>query len=338
MKLQDLIFSDLFVGQTLEASWLKATPDSLITTPVPHECKDEILRFRQELEARTDTVSDFEINLPGDGKQRLRVKRMLVSAGLIFVCRAYRIAGGELSDLGMNQAVIRELMSPDLRSGLVVVVGRPGSGKTTAATTFLRQKVAQEGGVAFTIESPIEIVMEGRHGAGIIYQTKVHDDSEIGPKVKDLFRATPNYLFIGEVFGAAAVKEAINAALGGMLVCMTYHGHSLLGALSRLHRLGGGTSADMGLADVLRAAIHLELHNKAPTESMASAKGLLTGPVNEGTGSPPRVLSVRPLFVGEEDYGLRSLIRAGDFEQLSSEVTKQRNQFLAGTRALPRSL
>lgn len=322
--LGDLIFSDLFVGDSPEMSWFKSTPDSLLTTAIPMDCADEVIILRKQLENH-DGGSDFRVTWPDKSGMRLRVKRITVADDkIIFVCRRYRVMVSFIADLGVPKTVANRLLSADLKNGLIIFLGKPGAGKTTTATSFVRERLSLFGGVCWTIENPIELPIQGRQGKGVCYQTEVSDDYEIGSVIRSLYRATPNILLIGEIRGEEAAREVIQAAASGCLVVTTFHGNDLLGSLAKFARLSGGNTAAIALADVLRVAVHLELHNAEPDSDLS---GVDTPTENR---MPKRILAVEPLFLLGEDEGARSIMRGGDFHMLSSEVERQRRNLLMG--------
>ncbi len=55
----------------------------------------------------------------------------------------------------------------------------------------------------------------------------------------------------------------------------------------------------------------------------------IVAPNAKGTGTPPRILSVQPLFMLNDDDALRSTVRAGDFHLLASEVDRQKRNLMA---------
>lgn len=329
MTLSDLVFSDLFVAENAATSWFKATPDSLNVQPVPDECASELIELRRLLDARAGK-SDFRIDWPNASGLRLRIERISVAESkMIYVCRRFRIAPGPLASLGMPTSVAEKLLSADLHEGLVVFLGKAGSGKTTTAASFISERLSRFGGVCWTIENPIELPLQGKHGKGQCYQTEASSDDDIGPAVRHLLRATPNIILIGEMRDGLAVREAIAAATSGHLVVATFHAADLLSGIARLVRLAGDDNASAALADALRVGIHLSLYN-AET-SMALPGSALTVPDTKGTGTPPRVLSVEPLWMsGQAAEGLRSIVRDGDIHLLKSEVERQRRSFLMG--------
>jgi hypothetical protein len=329
MTLGHLVFSDLFVAENATTSWFKATPDSLNAQPVPADCELELLELRRHLEAHSGN-SAFRIDWPNAAGVRLRIERIPVAESkIVYVCRRFRLMPGTLSSLGMPTAVAEKLLAPDLREGLVVFFGKAGSGKTTTAASFISERLTRFGGVCWTIENPIELPLQGKHGKGWCYQTEASSDDDIGPAVRHMLRATPNIIFIGEIRDGLAVREAIGAATSGHLVVATFHAADLLSGIARLARLAGDDNASAAIADGLRVGVHLTLHNAEP--GIALPGSALSVPDTKGTGTPPRVLSVEPLWMsGQTAEGLRSIVRDGDFHLLKSEVERQRRSFLMG--------
>lgn len=329
MALSDLVFSDLFVADNATTSWYKATPDSLIAQPIPAECTNEFMDLRRHLDSRSGS-SAFRLDWPNSEGVRLRVERISVAESkVVFVCRRFRLMPGTLASLGMPAAVAEKLLAPDLREGLVVFLGKAGSGKTTTAASFIRERLNHFGGVCWTIENPIELPLQGKHGKGWCYQTEASSDDDIGPAVRNMLRTSPNIIFIGEIRDGLAVREAIAAATSGHLVVATFHAADLLAGIGRLARLAGDDTATSAIADGLRVGVHLSLYNAEPGKSMPGSA--LSIPDAKGTGTPPRVLSVEPLWLsGQTQAGLRSMVRDGSFHLLKSEVERQRRSFLMG--------
>lgn len=328
MLVTDLIFSDLFVEPNPANSWFKQTPDSLVTHPVPPDAQADLIALRAHLESK-DSKSSFKLNWPlADGGKRLRVERMTAANGdVVYVCRGYRIATGTLDSLGVPASIAAKLMDASLKRGLVVLMGKTGSGKTTVASSLVTELLRVHGGVCWTVENPVELELHGVHGKGRCYQTEVTRDEDIGLSIKKMLRATPNMIFIGELRDKYAVREAISAATNGTLILATFHANSLKNGLARLSSMAEDERASSSLADALEVAIHLSLYNKEDGKDLPG----LTVPDSKGTGSPPRILSVESLWMtGDLQKGLQSIIRKGDFHMLESEITRQKNGLMMG--------
>lgn len=325
MQLSDLTFSDLFVAALATNSWYKATPDSLYTPGVPAGCHDEVTELRKKLDAHQGS-SDFRVEWPNGSELRFRVRKIKIDGDeTIYVCRRPNIPPRSLHELGMPTAVAEKCLEADLKEGLVLFLGKPGSGKTTTAGSFVIGRLSIHGGVCWTVENPIELRLQGRHGKGVCYQTEVISDNDIGNSIRDLYRATPNIIMVGELRDGWAVKEAAVAATSGCLVAATLHSPDLITGLSRLAQMAGDENTREALAYALRIAIHLDLRNVEDKP----LPGMMTMPEAKGTGSPPRVLSVEPIwFTGELKDSLKSMLRDGDYHMLKSEIQRQRRVFM----------
>lgn len=331
MKLKDLVFSDLFVAEDLATSWYKQTPDSMTVHFVPDALSDEFYALRDKLLSLGRESNGFGVDWPSDDGQstRLRVGHMRVSNGKsIFICRRFGVVPGPLTSLGVPRNIAQRFLAPELKDGLVVFMGKAGSGKTTTAGSFLIQRLESFGGVCWTVENPIEIPLQGRHGKGWCYQTEASCDDDIGPAISDMLRATPNMIFIGEMRDSKTVREAIKAGNSGHLVVATFHAGDLKSGIARLAFLAQDDRASSALADALRVGVHLTLYTH---EEGKRPPGMIDV-TSRGTGTPPRILSVSPLWFTEKSAdALKSNIRDGRFEMLSSEVERQERALMMGT-------
>jgi twitching motility protein PilT len=183
--------------------------------------------------------------------------------------------------------------------------------------------------VAWTVENPSEMKLEGKHGKGWCYQTEAQSDDDLGHAVKNLMRATPNIIFIGELRDASAVKEALAAATSGHLVVATFHASDLQSGIARLARFAGQEQGAASVADALKLGMHLSLHNHVPgqpgTSQFASAS------FQKATGTPPRILTTSSLWVtGQSADGVRSILRHAKYQELSTEINRQRQALMGG--------
>lgn len=324
MALHDLVFSDLFVGPESSSSWFRPTPDSATREEIPAADEAELNDLRVELDKHSGS-NNFRIKWGDENPLRLRVERKVAADNLvIYICRRFNLAPGPLNKLGMPRAVAEKLLDDKIKDGLVVFLGPTGSGKSTTAASYIHDRLETHGGVCWTVESPIELPLQGQHGKGICYQTEVDSDSDIGTALTSLYRSSPNIIFIGEVKDTKTAKEAITAALGGHLVIITFHANDLITGLGRLTRMAEDESANIGLADALKVAMHLKL-NTSPIRTLPGEAGHEV----KGTGTPERFLQVEPLWMeGDLAQGLRSIIKNSDPGLLKSEIERQRRNLM----------
>ncbi|WP_294374491.1 GspE/PulE family protein [Pseudacidovorax sp.] len=118
-------------------------------------------------------------------------------------------------------------------SGLVVITGPTGSGKSSTLHAGLRMQRLIERNV-LTVEDPIE------------YRVPVAGQTEVNRKagydfhvaLRHFLRHDPDVMLVGEMRDAETVAAALDAATTGHLVLSTLHVTTAIGVLSRLNLLG----------------------------------------------------------------------------------------------------
>lgn len=118
-------------------------------------------------------------------------------------------------------------------SGIVLVTGPTGSGKTTTLYTSLRQVATKEVNVS-TLEDPIEMVVDQFNQTQV--QPKIGLDFATG--VRTLLRQDPDIIMVGEIRDLETAEMAVQAALTGHLVISTLHTNDAASAITRLQDLG----------------------------------------------------------------------------------------------------
>jgi type II secretory ATPase GspE/PulE/Tfp pilus assembly ATPase PilB-like protein len=117
-------------------------------------------------------------------------------------------------------------------SGLVMVVGPTGSGKTTTLYSILNSLNSDQRKI-ITIEDPVEYQFPG------ITQISVHSDQEgqevvFGDRLRAVLRLDPDIVMVGEVRDEDTARTALQASLTGHLVLTTFHASNASAALTRL--------------------------------------------------------------------------------------------------------
>lgn len=121
-------------------------------------------------------------------------------------------------------------------SGVILVTGPAGSGKTTTAYACLRHLVAKGGGgrSIVSLEDPVEVVVPGVAQS----QTNETVGFDLHSGLKSMLRQDPEVIFIGEIRDRRTAEVAFQAALTGQLVITTFHAGSAAEAASRLIEMG----------------------------------------------------------------------------------------------------
>ncbi len=135
-------------------------------------------------------------------------------------------------------------------TGLVLVTGPTGSGKTTSLYAILREINPIERAV-FTMEKPIEY----RHGSWIQHElgSDQHEGDEARTMLKALLREAPEVILVGELRDdPELIKTCLAAANTGHLVFATLHTNDAPSAIMRLTQLGAPREV---LATVLKGVM-----------------------------------------------------------------------------------
>lgn len=162
----------------------------------------------------------------------LRVETVPAVNGIDAVLRLFNFNDDmmRLDKLGLNdfqEQAMRDIISHP--TGLVLIVGPTGSGKTTTLYSLLNELNTDERKI-ITLEDPVEYQIEGI--------TQIPVQSRAGESFADKFRAVmrldPDVIMVGEIRDLDTAKTALQAALTGHLVLSTYHASSAAAAVTRL--------------------------------------------------------------------------------------------------------
>jgi len=137
----------------------------------------------------------------------------------------------KLDNLGLNKAE-RTIVDDVIKhpTGMVLIVGPTGSGKTTTMYSLINTLNTPERKIV-TLEDPIEYFMPG------VVQIPVNgDEAKTGfaEKLRAVLRLDPDVVMIGEIRDEDTARTALQAALTGHLVMSTFHAYSAAAALTRM--------------------------------------------------------------------------------------------------------
>lgn len=312
-----LRFTDIYLGEkSMSLAGIPGTKDPI---PAPEECFEELTLIRKnclaEVEKKPDR-QDFMLRFTHkDAKYIFRVSILKSLTETVFVLRRLPEVVPDFADSGLHPGLQKLLLTPNL-TGLIVVSGAVGQGKTTTASSLTVARLKEYGGVGVTIEDPPEQPLEGRHGEGVCYQTWA-ERGEFGHACRQASRWSPSIIYLGEVRDAETAAEALRASINGRLVICTSHADSIPTAIERLYNLANGvvgTSEDVAslLSDGLVAVLHQNLEGDAAGHKQLKSSFLWLG--------------------GEDSKGIRTTIRNRLFSQINSEVQRQLNMLLMGKK------
>lgn len=135
-----------------------------------------------------------------------------------------------LDVLGLPESI--KLLT-DIRSGLIIVSGPTGSGKSTTIASIIDAINQKYNYHIITIEDPIEYTFEDKKS--IISQILLGKNiTSFAQGIKASMRENPNVIMIGELRTLEDIKVALFAAESGHLVITTLHADNIIDALDRI--------------------------------------------------------------------------------------------------------
>ncbi|PAF42935.1 PilT/PilU family type 4a pilus ATPase [Helicobacter sp. 11S03491-1] len=194
------------------------------------------------------------------------IKNIRLRANFYLTCTCIAIS---MRVLPNNIPTLEELMLPEItkdifskKSGLILVSGPTGSGKSTtiaSALEYINQNFRKH---IICIEDPIEYLHENIQSF-FSYREVGKDSESFAGAIKSALRQDPDIIFIGELRDKDSIKSALLASQMGHLVVGTTHSKDTSGAISRIINSFENNRLEIAaeLALTLQAVIAQELIN-----------------------------------------------------------------------------
>ncbi|RAU38483.1 type IV pilus twitching motility protein PilT [Enterobacter sp. ECC-175] len=171
---------------------------------------------------------DFSVMLAN--LQRLRGSAFKHMKGASVALRLLPLACPQLSSLGAPRA-LPELLSSE--SGLILVTGATGSGKSTTLAAMVDFLNHHTDGHILTLEDPVEFVYQSERC--LIQQREVGQHApSFSDALRGALREDPDVILLGELRDSETIRLALTAAETGHLVLATLHTRGAAQAVERL--------------------------------------------------------------------------------------------------------
>ena len=215
---------------------------------VLHDIETVPKRLELAIVSRLKILSGMDIaekRRPQDGKIEMkisnipldiRVSALPLQLGESVVMRFLRkdSVTYDFSVLGLSNdlevAIKEDLQST---SGVVLLTGPTGSGKTTTLYTFLNELNSDDVKI-ITLEDPVEYQLPGLNQV----QIRPEIDFDFSAGLRSVVRQDPDVIMLGEIRDSETCRIAMQAALTGHLVLSTVHTNDAPSAFTRLLDLG----------------------------------------------------------------------------------------------------
>lgn len=199
-------------------------PDDI--TPVIEEIYTMAKRKMINPERRLD--DDFSFSVPHLGRFRVNIFRQ--RGTLAAVIRVIKFGIPDPADLGITENV---LSLADYTSGLVLVAGAAGSGKSTTLACMIDRINNRREAHIITMEDPIEYLHH--HNRSIVSQREVFIDTPgYLEALRSALRESPDVILLGEMRDYETMSAAVTAAETGVLLFSTLHTNSAANTINRI--------------------------------------------------------------------------------------------------------
>ena len=227
---------------------------------------------------------------------RFRANVFYSTGGLSGVFRQIPTVIPEFKELSLPNVLLDMV---DTKSGLVLVTGPTGSGKTTTVASLLDNINKTRNEHIMTLEDPIEFVHQ--HQASIITQREMGGHSlSFSKAVRSLLRQDPDVVLLGELRDIETVEYALKIAETGHLIFATLHTNSAVQTINRLVNMFPADRHDqirILLSFVLRGVI---------------AQQLIPKSFDSGRVCVMEIMRLTP--------GISNLIKEGKISQIYSQI------------------
>lgn len=316
-RLRDLDFTDMLLsdsGKCLMRGVASGRDSPLVA--IDDEMIVDLESLREAVMAQSQSEREFHLDFDG---VRYRISVIEDLDGIWYAVRKPSEGIPRIGELGFPNTVVRHLGKLGTRSGLVLLAGATGQGKTTTAYSILNAYLHSFGDIAVTIEDPPELMLNGKIGnGGHCFQLKLAPGQTFGEALERSLRYTPRYILMGEIRRPHDAVQALRAAISGHLVLTTIHAGSVIEAINSTLSLTAQADANLTFArEQIANGLAGIIHQKLVRNPDPKAKRR-------------RVLKAEILFAGGSASDVRALIRDGNTSQLSSAIEQQRSRVARG--------
>jgi twitching motility protein PilT len=296
--------------------------------PVPGEPPIDDGALREMLRELVDDIQwqmfsetgdlDFGYEITGTGRFRSNYLEQETGAGAVFRLVPENVVPFE--ELGLP-AVVGTLA--DLESGLVLVTGPTGSGKSTTLASVIDRVNQKHARHIVTIEDPLEFVHQNKKSV-LSHREVGRDTASFAAALKAALREDADVILVGELRDLETIALAIEGASMGVLVFGTLHTSSAAKTVDRIISVFPADQQDQArvtLADSLAAVVSQILCKKVGGGRVAAHEVLIrttgvAGAIREGKISMVQSIigAGRAHGMQAMDDALQALLTAGTID------------------------
>ncbi|MFK4132049.1 ATPase, T2SS/T4P/T4SS family [Pseudomonas luteola] len=249
-----------------------------------------------------------------------RGHKMPTINGVFYVFRRMPEKIWTLDECGIRGRIADYILDQrHVKGGLIIVSGRPGAGKSTTCAAIIVDRLKKFGGMCVTVEDPVEMPLQGFHGAGLCFQRNLLGEQEFHAAVRETMRAYPSQtnstMLIGEVRDAETAALALRSSVDGRLVLLTIHAGTIIQAIQRIISYASRVMGESEARALLASSIRLVMHQKKMDNR----------------------IRVTTLFDTQPVAGI-IMTKEASLDNLKNEIQNQMNKLRLGMEIKPRNL
>lgn len=255
--------------------------------------QSKIKKFEEEKEV------DFAISFR-DNRYRVNTFHQMGACAVAVRYLPSKMYG--IDDLNLPE-VYREVTKR--ASGIILVAGPTGSGKTTTLTAMIDEINSNFSKHIITIEDPIEYVHQ--HKKSLIEQREVGEDTESFAKaLKSALRQNPDVVLVGEMRDLDSIQNALTLSETGHLVLATIHARSSAQCITKIIDSFPG-----------------EQQNQVRLQLSESIVGIFSQRLIRSTGGNAYVLATETMVANS---AIRNLIRENKIYQINTTIQMSKKE------------
>jgi len=264
----------------------------------------DIMNDKQRKEYEENLEVDFSFEI--DNLSRFRVNAFMQNRGAAAVMRTIPSEILTLEQLGAPDIFKKIIDQP---TGIVLVTGATGSGKSTTLAAMVDHINTNKREHILTIEDPIEFVHQNK--LCVMNQREVHRDTHsFNNALRSALREDPDVILVGELRDLETIRLAISAAETGHLVFGTLHTNSAPKTIDRIIDVFPAEEKSMVrsmLSESLRAVISQTLLKKTGGGRIAAHEIMIGIPAIRNLIREDKVPQMYSVIQTGQSHGMQTM-------------------------------